>query len=104
MLTLYEKLDDAPYFRKGKSFTIYEHPSRITNITITPLEESLICSLETNQMFILPLAQADILKTEEMNFEHMYQPFHAGVRRFISMRSFRAHTNWSTKFLSLVLP
>ena len=53
---------------------------KVTNLSITQMEESLICSTDTNQMFTFPLQQSDILKTEEMNFEFLHHPLHAGVR------------------------
>ena len=43
LVTLYEKLDDAPYFRPGKTFTIFEHEARVTNISINSVEEALVC-------------------------------------------------------------
>jgi hypothetical protein len=45
LVTLYEKLDDAPYFRPGKTFTIFEHEARVTNISINSVEEALVCEI-----------------------------------------------------------
>ena len=50
---------------------------KIKNLAISPSEETLICTLETNQMFVLGLSNSDILKPEEMNFELLAQAFHS---------------------------
>eukprot|EP00899_Mesostigma_viride_P000129 jgi/Mesvir1/10116/Mv16834-RA.2 len=78
MLMIFEKLDDKEGFKKTKSFRIEHNAVKINNLTVSPSEESLICSLENNQIFVLGLSISDILKTDEMNFELFSQSFHLG--------------------------
>ena len=40
LVTLYEKLDETPYYRKGKTFTLFEHETRVTNISLNPVRGS----------------------------------------------------------------
>lgn len=46
---LFEK-DEKDMFRKGKSFAIEHQPYKIMNMTISPSEDQLVCSLENNQV------------------------------------------------------
>lgn len=77
LLSIYEKTEDKEYYKKQKSFTIEGNQCKIRNLAISPSEESLICTLENNQMFVLGLTNSDILKSEEMKFEHLSQSFHS---------------------------
>lgn len=47
LVTLYEKLDDAPFYRTGKTFPIFEHEARVTSISINSGEEALVCECPT---------------------------------------------------------
>jgi WD40 repeat protein len=50
---------------------------KVKSLAIQPGEETLLCSLENNQMFVLSLSNSDIMKTDEMNFELFTQSFHS---------------------------
>jgi hypothetical protein len=47
-------------------------------LAVSPSEESLACSLENNQAFTLLLSNQEIMKQDEMNFEVLGTPNHAG--------------------------
>lgn len=52
-MNLYEK-DEKDMFRRGKSFAIEHQPYKIMNMTISPSEDQLVCSLENNQVQTFP--------------------------------------------------
>ena len=85
---MYEKTDDKEMFRRVKTFAVpidgeegfggsSSAPSRVRSITLSPSEEMLVCALENNQMYVVDLADCDILKEEEMVFELLSNPFHS---------------------------
>ena len=49
---------------------------QVKNLTVSATEETLLCSMEDNQIFSLALSNIEIMKAEEMNFTHMAQDFH----------------------------
>ena len=75
VLYVFER-EEKEIYKQSKSFQIDQNYVRILNISISPKEENVICTLENNQMFVLGLANTDILKTEEMQFEHLSLHFH----------------------------
>ena len=77
VVSIFEKSDDRDSYKKSKSFRIENHPQRILNLAISPSEETLLCTLESAQIFALGLSNSDILKTEDMNFELMSNAFHS---------------------------
>lgn len=50
---------------------------KVRNLAIQPGEETLVCTLENNQMFMLSLSNSELMKPEEMNFEVFTQSFHS---------------------------
>ncbi len=40
------------------------------------VQDNVICTLENNQAFVLGLANTELLKADEMNFEPLAVPFH----------------------------
>lgn len=76
-VTIYEKTDEKEMFKRTKKFAIKDTTARIRCMALSPSEESLICTLDDNQMYVLDMANADILKAEEMNFELLSVGFHS---------------------------
>ena len=85
---VYEKTDDKDMFRRVKMFAVpidqeegfggpSALPSHVRSITLSPSEEKLVCAMENNQMYVVDLADCDILKEEEMVFELLSNPFHS---------------------------
>mmetsp|Transcript_31019 Transcript_31019/g.42984 ORF Transcript_31019/g.42984 Transcript_31019/m.42984 type:complete len:1197 (+) Transcript_31019:119-3709(+) len=77
LLSLYEKTEDKEYYKKTKTFAIENNAVKVKNLAIQPGEETLICTLENNQIFLLGLSNSDIMKADEMNFELFTQSFHS---------------------------
>eukprot|EP00854_Cymbomonas_tetramitiformis_P012413 gene12413-14666_t len=77
LLSLYEKTEEKEYYKKSKTFTIENNIVKVKSLAISPSEEMLLCTLESNQIFLLGLSNSDILKSEEMNFELLSQSFHS---------------------------
>ena len=76
-LIFYDKSEDAKdIFKQSKVFRIENNNSKILNLAVTPNEETVACSTENNQIFALGLANLDILRSEEMQFEILAQSFH----------------------------
>ena len=79
LLALIERSEaEKEGFRRTKIFNIRDNPVRIISIAVSPSEESLVCSLETNQLFSFNLGNADIMKPDENCFDAVAQPFHSG--------------------------
>ncbi|GMH45741.1 hypothetical protein BSKO_13704 [Bryopsis sp. KO-2023] len=76
VVNLFEK-DEKDMFRRGKSFAIENQPYKILNMAISPSEDQLACTLENNQAYTLALANTEIMKTDDMNFELLATPFHS---------------------------
>lgn len=68
VVTIFER-DEKELYRKARSFTIENQPSKVRHLAISPNDEHLICSLENYQVYSLPLSNSEIMKTDEMNFE-----------------------------------
>jgi len=77
ILSLYEISEDKELYKKTRSFVIENHPVRIKNLAVSPNEESLVCTLENNQIFTLSMSNTDILKSEESTVELLSQSFHS---------------------------
>ncbi|CAK4695392.1 unnamed protein product [Aphanomyces euteiches] len=77
VVRIYEKSDDSrEHYKRTKTFTIDGNPQCILNLALSPSEDTLICSLENNQLYMLTLSSTDILKEDAMNFELVSTPFH----------------------------
>lgn len=57
-------------------FSVEGQLAKILNLSISPSEDNLACTLSNNQMYTLGLSNTDILKPEEMNFELLSTSFH----------------------------
>ena len=98
---MYEKTDDQQMFKLVKTFSVPifsesgpdgrnesrstqasegHHvggaSARIKSLTLSPSEETLVCGLQNNQIYVVDLVDADILKEEEMQFEMLSSAFH----------------------------
>ncbi|RHZ20981.1 hypothetical protein DYB37_001448 [Aphanomyces astaci] len=77
IVRIYEKSDDSrEHFKRTKVFSIDGNPQCIQHLAISPSEDTLICSLENNQLYMLTLSSTDILKEDAMNFELVSTAFH----------------------------
>lgn len=77
-LQIYERSDDLrEYYRCTKTFRIQNCTSNIGNMAVSPTEDNLICTIESNQMYLLNLVNTDILKEDTMHFELLSTSFHA---------------------------
>ncbi|EQC33951.1 hypothetical protein SDRG_08631 [Saprolegnia diclina VS20] len=77
VIRIYEKSDDVrEQYKRTKSFTIDGSSQIVQNLAISPSEDMLVCSLESNQLYMLTLSSTDILKEDAMNFELVSTPFH----------------------------
>ena len=79
-LLVYEKqTDEREPFKLTKSFTIESDGKNasIRNLAIDANEENLIATMDDNQAWTLSLANIDVMKPEEMNFERMSAGFHS---------------------------
>ncbi|XRB08616.1 cilia- and flagella-associated protein 57 [Pycnococcus provasolii] len=77
VVSIYERTEDKENHKRSKSFTIEGMNCKVKSIAISPSEEALVCTLENNQMYVLVLANSDLLKADEMQFELLSQSFHS---------------------------
>eukprot|EP01137_Pigoraptor_chileana_P030193 Opistho-2@16440 len=75
---LYDRSDDKDFYRKTKEIAIEGNAPmcKIKNLAISPSEEVLIGTTDTNQIYSLTLSNTEILKGEEVAFELLSQSFH----------------------------
>ena len=76
ILSVYEKFDEKDY-KISKTYTIDNNPFKVQNLAISPSEETVVCTLENNQMFMLGLSNSDLLKPDDPSFELLSQSFHS---------------------------
>lgn len=77
IVRIYDRSDDTrEYYKKSKMLSIEGNASTIRDIAISPTEDSLVCSLENNQLYTLTLSSTDILKEDAMNFDLVSTSFH----------------------------
>ena len=75
---LYNHLDDdRKVFSLSRQLNLKGDSSSLTNLSISPRGDSLICSTADNNMYSLPLSSSNILDEEEgSHFEFILPPFH----------------------------
>lgn len=78
VISIYEKTEDRELYKKSRTFRIENNPFKLRHMSCSPTEEALVCALENNQLFSFALINADIMKAEDTNFEHLCQSFHTG--------------------------
>ncbi|KAI8907767.1 WD40-repeat-containing domain protein, partial [Powellomyces hirtus] len=90
-IAIYDRNEDAPggplvagqqpgskdMYRKVKELTMHDDNAKVTNMALSPSEDNLVATTETNQLFALMLAGTEV-KGEESRFEMFSQPFHHG--------------------------
>ena len=78
-VTIYEKVDDnKEFYRKTREFATDDRSVRIRNMTLSPSEDNLLCTLDSCQILNLTLSSAESMKGEEIKFENLTQSFHHG--------------------------
>ncbi|KAL2919821.1 hypothetical protein HK105_200738 [Polyrhizophydium stewartii] len=65
-------------YRKSREYTLQDDAAKITNMAVSPSEDTLLCTTETCQIFSMSLANAEV-KGEEAKFDPFAQPFHHGM-------------------------
>jgi WD40 repeat protein len=75
VLYVFER-DEKEMFKQAKFFQIESNFVKIKNVSISPSEDNVICTLENNQAFVVGIQNTDLVKTEEMNFEPLTLPCH----------------------------
>lgn len=53
--------------------------SRLRNLTLSPNEDTLLCATDGNQLYSMSLANQELMKAEEVSFEHLSSPFHSAA-------------------------
>ena len=77
IVRIFEQSDESrEYYKLTKTFKIQDTSSRVSSLAISPSEDSLACSLANHQIYVLNLANSDILKPEEMSFDLLATSFH----------------------------
>ncbi|GBG61790.1 hypothetical protein CBR_g23749 [Chara braunii] len=81
MIEMYEKVDtdrekEGPY-KRVRSFSIENNSVKVCSLAISPSEETIVCTLENNQLFVLSLATSDITKADGTTMELLAQAFHS---------------------------
>jgi WD40 repeat protein len=61
--------DEKEQFTLARTFNIDQHTSKIKSIAISPGDDDLVVSLDTNQAFTLKGFRTDVLKPADMKFE-----------------------------------
>ena len=77
-LRIYERTDETrESYKLSKTFTVKTNlECTITNLAVSPSEDTLLCSTDDNQVYTFSLSNTDILKEDSMNFELLMAPFH----------------------------
>ena len=63
-LFLFERDGEGPTrtYRKTKTLVIQGQPVKIRNLAVSPTEDTLLCTLENNQMYSLNLTNTELMK------------------------------------------
>lgn len=72
---LFEKTDDKDYYKNAKTFHVENHQAKIKSLAISPSEESLVCTLDNNQIIVLAISSSDIV--HETSLEHLSRSCHS---------------------------
>jgi len=68
--------DRGGVYKCDTAFHIKSNSSRIVSLAISPSEDNVLCGTENAQLFTLCLSNSDIMKADDMDFEHPLTPFH----------------------------
>eukprot|EP00003_Mantamonas_plastica_P007526 TRINITY_DN1634_c0_g1_i5.p1 TRINITY_DN1634_c0_g1~~TRINITY_DN1634_c0_g1_i5.p1 ORF type:complete len:1021 (+),score=468.18 TRINITY_DN1634_c0_g1_i5:488-3550(+) len=74
MISLFDRTEDQ--FKPNKSFSITNENIKIKNLALSPSEETLACTLENNQLVVLALSTAELLKSDQQ-LDMLSLNFHA---------------------------
>ncbi|ORZ30369.1 WD40-repeat-containing domain protein [Catenaria anguillulae PL171] len=78
VLTVYDKTDEASY-RKAREYSLPEdQASDVTNMALTPNEETLLITVRSSQMYSIAIGAGEV-KLDDVRFESFAQPFHASA-------------------------
>lgn len=77
VLRVYERSEDRDYYKNTKRFKVQGTGTKVTAISVSETEDNLACTLATHQAYQLALANAEMLKVEEMTFDPLVSEFHA---------------------------
>ena len=75
MLYVFER-DEKKMYRQAKSYQIDGNYSKVRSLAIAPSEDTVTCTLENSQAYVLSLSNIDIQSPEDMLFEPLALPFH----------------------------
>lgn len=70
---------EREWYRPLKTFRIASSVSRVIAIDVSPSGETMVCTLDNAQAYIMNLSQVDILKTDDVTFELLANEFHSGA-------------------------
>lgn len=86
---LFEKTEEKDFYKKAREIKIpvdTQSPDpqllenqEIVNLTVSPSEETLVCSTKTSQLYCITMSTADLGKGDIATFELLSQAFHRGV-------------------------
>eukprot|EP01135_Chromosphaera_perkinsii_P004015 Nk52_evm28s266 gene=Nk52_evmTU28s266 len=76
VVLLYEKTEEKEGYKKSKEFVVDNGAGTIKALAINPSEESMICSTDTNQLYILTLSNTELLHSDEISFDLLSSSFH----------------------------
>ncbi|KAJ8609022.1 hypothetical protein CTAYLR_010681 [Chrysophaeum taylorii] len=77
ILCVFERADDSrETFKCAKVFNIEGNSTPITNLAVSPSEETLCCATQNSQMYTFTLSNTDILKDDATTFELLSTAFH----------------------------
>ena len=77
-MRIYERSDDSrEYYKLAKVFSIKNNPTTITNMAVSPSEDTLLVSTQNHQIYTFSLSNTDILKEDGMNFDLLLSSFHS---------------------------
>ena len=57
----------ARTYRKTKTLAIQGQPVKIRNLAVSPTEDTLLCTLENNQMYSLNLTNTELMKVSSLS-------------------------------------
>ncbi|GAQ89010.1 hypothetical protein KFL_004790040 [Klebsormidium nitens] len=75
-LSMFEK-EDKDVYKRVRTVRIESNASAVRSLALSPNEETLVCALENNQIFVLALTSTEMLKTEDMKIDLLSQSFHS---------------------------
>jgi WD40 repeat protein len=77
LVNVFERSEESNEFYKCTK--IFRTPLSCTPgaLIVSPSEDLLLCASKTNQLLVLSLSNSDIVKAEDMSFDHLSCSFHS---------------------------